>query len=166
MRNIQITKNKFGFAYKDNPVTAWKNFPDGVTDIRTMLQFFMQGNYNKPQLNFVDATGNPIKYYQIKRGQNFAIADFDGDKKIIFDHRQDESEFLKDYVSDEILNDSEKIIELDSRIEFFKQNVSPETLSDLETLIAKKKSDEGLADICKAHAKHYFNMDAKVEFND
>jgi hypothetical protein len=165
MRNIQIFRDKFGLQYKTELLSsAFSYFPDGIQTKQDMIKFFCRDGWDMPQLNFVDNKGKPIKYYQIKRGQNFAICDFDPAKRVLFDARPDILEHLEKYSSADDINEASKLSPLDDRIEFLKREASAATLKEVEDLIAAKNSDSGLTEACKQHAKEYFNCEAIIEF--
>jgi hypothetical protein len=93
MRQLQITKTKHGFAYKDRSMNGnWMDLPRSITTKEGIEDYFMQGKdrrlqgqYDKPQLMFTDQSGKPVKHYAINfeaDGSAMATTDFDTKKKL------------------------------------------------------------------------------------
>jgi hypothetical protein len=160
------------FIYKDSSGLRWRdqslNAPGGYlpSELQTaeqMRQYLGRGQ--RVDLLFKNQFEQPIKHYQIKRGNNFATVDYE--KKLILDFKPEIIEYLKNYVPEEIAEQSDKIVNFEHRIELLKASASPETLKDLQTFEAGLSSDENLKTLCRDHAKTYFNQDKiNVEFTD
>jgi hypothetical protein len=178
----KIRKTKFGYQYALRNDSAWHYFPDTVESIDQMKGFFragghsdVNGQFDEPELIFVDQQNKPAKLFTIRRnarslGQRFAVVDHDTTKKLIFDpvaiiDLDQQLQLLQTNSTREVEREAEAIEDKGKRIQFYLKHASDEAKTEFQKLIDENMTDEVLTDLCKQNALSN-GMSAQVEIID
>ena len=102
---VKVKSSKYGFMYQVENDRGYNYFPDGVTSIEQMQQYFRngghsdtKGTFNTPDIVFCNQAGKESKIYSIIEGktfagQRYAIVDHDEQKKILFNDIVPDADF-------------------------------------------------------------------------
>ncbi|MBN1118228.1 MAG: hypothetical protein JXA77_13550 [Bacteroidales bacterium] len=170
MRTFTVTKDQFGFCFKQEPGKTWQRFPNGVTTSRQMENFFTEGGrLDKPQIIFSGQKEGSSKLYQVKRNGNKVVATVDFQKKLPFEQEQfmsvrEQISFLQARASRETDQGASTITSEKELLAHYLENAEPETRKALEKRIAESITSERIKQLCQDHARQYHQMDAIIEF--
>lgn len=160
MKIIYVTRDKYGFRYKTEPLSGWSYLPDRVTDIKTMQKYFTdEGRGDPVQVVFTDSKGKPTNIIEVTRKESkvecivnagegtFPLYSFD------FVSNQEAIKFFRERMSDEVNAIADKHqtssptegfkSELET-IKYYRENADPETLTSYKSLIAERMSDDAI----------------------
>lgn len=160
MKLIYVTRDKYGFKYKTEPLSDWSYLPDRVTDIKTMQKYFTdEGRRDPVKMIFTDNNCKPANIIEVMRKENraecivnagegtFPLYSFD------FVDNQEAIQFFRERSSDEVNAVADKLqnsipterfkSELET-IKYYRENADPETLTSYKSLIAERMSDDAI----------------------
>lgn len=161
-----ISKDSFGFRYKETPVSGWKYLPDCVRSAKDILPFLTKnGLRDRSSVEFVDNHNKRLTYFQVQRkGSYFDAVDHNErnlriynedlfpipDQLVFFDTVQDER-------SAEISDNWEKLA-------YLKGKSDQGTLDLYNEMYELKTSDDAVKRYIEEHCLRNYSLPALVEF--
>lgn len=160
MKIVYVTRDKYGFKYKTEPLSDWSYLPDRVTDQKTLQNYFTDDGRRDPvQVVFTDSYGKPASIIEVTRKESkvecivnagegrFQLFCFD------FLDNKEAIQFFRERSSDEVNAVADKLQnsipterfrnELET-IKYYRENADQETLTSYKSLIAERMSDDAI----------------------
>jgi hypothetical protein len=156
------------WQYRGSIIESWSFFPNEATASIDNMKGFLSKNYgDNPQLKFVDDTGQPATFAEVRRLPNGKTSvRLNGGEREHEIHSwdfwpvQEQYQFFRDRQSDET-NCMALQKDLHDAIRFYKEQADPDTKKEFTETLAAKINDEAVTAILKARegdaVKIFFN---------
>lgn len=171
-RRFYVTRDKFGFKYKENSIYGWSHTDNSVTDHVSLVNYLTQnGRLNKPDIVFTNEKGQPANLYTVVRHNGSILAVCNGRDKIPlvrqhFLSDDEASEWFKEHeVSETTISEADSKATDQERLNHYQDNAALTTREMFDRLCSQKMSDEGI----KAYLEKQAAIDglsAEVLFKD
>lgn len=168
-RLFYVTKDKYGFKYRENNIYGWNHFDNSVIDQASMIKYLTEnGRYNKPAIVFTNEAGKPARIYEVTKKNGSIIAIVDGADKLplIRQHFVSDSEagdfFKSNEHSEKVIKEAEKL-QPQERLKYYQDNATEVTKDEYDRLVSDKLSNDSLTEYFKKQAA-IDNMGAEILF--
>jgi hypothetical protein len=164
MRQLLITRTKYGFAYKDRSMnSAWIDLPRNLSTKTDLENYFTQGmdqairrQYDKPDLQFADGSGTPQMYYSVKPDDKMTLIDVNFDTRrrlVVTDNEvwsaEDRLTFLRQHAT-YLPRDIDR---LEDAVSYLQTHEA--LTSEIYRLELASKTKEAIQKTCQEHASQF-----------
>ena len=170
MRTVTVTKDAFGLMYKSEVNSAlWQRFPDGIKTQSDIVNYITNGGKWDTQIVFIGDKSGDKKLYQVTRKGNkiTALVDFQNILSFAasdFMSFSEQIEFLQQKATTEVTREAEQLETDKEKFRYYLENANQDCIDELRIRINETMTDSKITELCKLHAKEYFNKEAIVEF--
>jgi hypothetical protein len=158
-RLFYVTKDKYGFRYRENQYMGWNHCPDSVQNRDSLESFLTQnGRYNGPSIVFTDDKGAPVRIYEVTKNNGSVLAIVDGKDKmpLVRQHFLSDVEaadwFKTLEVSETTINEADSKATAQDRLKHYQDNANTITQEMYEQLCSEKMSDSNIKTFLQADA--------------
>ena len=156
------------WQFRGSIIESWSFFPNEATaSVDTMRGFLSKNFGDNPTLKFVDDTGQPATFAEVRRlpnGKTTVRLNAGEREKDLnsweFWSHQEQYQFFRDRQSDEV-NSQALQKDLHDAIRFYKEQADPDTKKEFAETLAAKINDEAVTAILKQRegegVKVFFN---------
>lgn len=154
------------WQYRGNVLHSWSFFPDKVESVEGMMRHLQQYG-NNPTLKFVDDTGQPATFAEVRRlpnGKTIVRLNAGEREKDLnsweFWSHQEQYQFFRDRTTEEV-NSQALTKDLHDALRLYKEQADPDTKKEFAETLAAKINDEAVTAILKQRegdgVKVFFN---------
>ena len=168
-RRFFVTRDKYGFKYRENPIYGWSHTDNTVTDHASLVNYLTQnGRLNKPDIVFTDEKGNHANLYTVTRHNGSILAVCNGRDKIplIRQHFLSDDDacswFKEREVSQSTISEADSKT-IQERLKHYQDNATALIKDQYEKLCSEKLSNESIKAYLEKQAE-IDNLGAEIFF--
>lgn len=156
MKQIQITRDRDSFKWRENHLFGWSHFTDNVKDVEAMKNYLTQGGrLNDVSLSFVTADNKEANIFEIlqTKSGNFDAVLNGGQRRFPlhpsdFVPVEEAINFFSDKATPEV-NEAASNLKGLFAVEYYLKNADDNTKSEYSKLVTERMSETGIKDFLK-----------------